>query len=84
MNFNTLGPADGGPAPATEPWRDLTTIFGLAEVRPSELQECSWDISTPHAPFTDADGTVYTEQRADPVPAQACTDLANRPVPYNP
>jgi hypothetical protein len=81
------GTADYPPGPGPdvdEPWRDLTTIFGLAEVRPSKLQECSWDIGTPHAPFTGADGTVYTEERADPVPAQDCTDLANRPVPYNP
>jgi hypothetical protein len=67
-----------------EPWRDLSTIFGIAEVRPSKLQECSWDIGTPHAPFTGADGTVYTEERADPVPAQDCVDLANRPSPWNP
>jgi hypothetical protein len=74
-----------GPGPnVDEPWRDLTTIFGLAELRPSRLQECSWDISTPHPAFTGADGTVYIEERADPVPAQDCTDLANRPAPYNP
>jgi hypothetical protein len=84
VNRTYLGPADGGTWPATEPWRDLTTIFGLAEVRPSELQECSWKISTPHPAFTDANGNTYTEERADPVPAQACTDLVNRPAPYNP
>ena len=67
-----------------EPWRDLSTIFGLAEVRPSELQECSWNI-TPHlASYTDSDGDTYEPFRTDPVSAQACTDLANRLSPYNP
>ena len=67
-----------------EPWRDLTTIFGLAEVRPSELQECSWNIAASHPPYTDEDGVTYTEERANPVSAQECTDLANRPSPWNP
>ncbi len=81
------GTADYPPGPGPdvdEPWRDLTTIFGLAEVRPSRLQECSWNIATPHAPFTDSKGNTYTEERADPVPAQDCIDLVNRPVPYTP
>jgi hypothetical protein len=81
VNRTYLGPSDGGTYGATQPWRDLTTIFGLAELRPSKLQECSWDISTPHPPFTGADGTVYSEERADPVPEQECIDLANRPIP---
>ena len=62
-----------------EPWRDLTTIFGLAEVRPSELQECSWNITSHPASYTDADGDTYTPFRADPVTEAACTELANRP-----
>ena len=66
-----------------EPWRDLTTIFGLAEVRPSELQECSWNI-TSHPPYTDEDGVTYTQARANPISEQECTDLANRPSPWNP
>jgi len=74
-----------GPGPdVDEPWRDLTTIFGLAEVRPSRLQECSLNIATPHPAFTDENGYTYKEERSDPVPAQDCTDLANRPVPYVP
>lgn len=93
VNFSTLGPAEGGPAPATEPWRDLTTIFGIAEVRPSELQECSWNVPTApvgnppnklHLPYTDEDGYTYTEERADPVRHQDCDDLASRPTPYTP
>jgi len=72
-----------GPGPdVDEPWRDLTTIFGLAEVRPSRLQECSWNVATPHPAYTDENGYTYTEERSDPVPAQDCTNLANRPVPY--
>ena len=67
-----------------EPWRDLSTIFGIAEVRPSKLQECSWDIATPHPAFVDANGRAYTEKRTDPVSAQECTDLENRPSPWNP
>ncbi|MGK2931441.1 MAG: hypothetical protein ACSLFD_01480 [Solirubrobacterales bacterium] len=68
-----------------EPWRDLTTIFGLAEVRPSELQECSWKTSSVHmASYTADNGKTYTPVRTDPVSAQACTDLENRPSPYNP
>jgi hypothetical protein len=81
------GTADYPPGPGPdvdEPWRDLTTIFGLAEVRPSKLQECSWNINTPKPAFTGSDGTTYIEQRADPVPEQDCIDLQNRPVPYNP
>jgi hypothetical protein len=83
-----------GPGPnVDEPWRDLTTIFGLAELRPSKLQECSWNIPTPppgnppnkmHPPYTDEDGYTYTEQRTDPITDQECTDLVNRPAPYNP
>jgi hypothetical protein len=93
VNPATLGPDNGGPAPATEPWRDLTTIFGLAEVRPSRLQECSWNIPTApvgnppnklHPPYTDEDGYTYTEERTDPVPAQDCVDLENRPAPWVP
>ena len=90
------GTADYPPGPGPdvdEPWRDLTTSFGLAQLRPSKLQECSWNIPTAppgnppnkmHPPYTDEDGYTYTEERTDPVAAQECTDLANRPVPYNP
>jgi hypothetical protein len=83
-----------------EPWRDLTTIFGLATLEPpsdsacdgegyynplcdladrsriSKLQECSWNISTPHAAFTNEDGVTFTEKRSDAVPASECTALA--------
>ncbi len=64
---------------ANEPWRNLKTIFGLAEVRNSKLQECSWNIGAPHAPYTDADGVTYTEERADPVSNADCVELVNRP-----
>ena len=69
---------------ANEPWRNLETIFGLAEVRPSELQECSWNTSSTHPAFTNEDGESFTQARTDPVSAQACTDLENRPSPWNP
>ncbi|MGA7395816.1 MAG: hypothetical protein WBW62_00050 [Solirubrobacterales bacterium] len=64
-----------------EPWRDETTIFGLAETRPSYLQECYWNTPTApagnapntfHPPYTDDDGYTYTEVRADPVNASNC------------
>ncbi len=84
VNRLTLGPEDGGPAPKTEPWRDLSTIFGIAELRPSKLQECSWEIATPHPAFTDAKDRTFIEKRTDPVDAQECTDLAERPAPWNP
>ncbi|MCB0827944.1 MAG: hypothetical protein KDB62_03945 [Solirubrobacterales bacterium] len=61
-----------------EPWRDLTTIFGLAEVRPSSLQECSWNITSPHPSFSD-NGVTYKEERALPVGDQACQELEDRP-----
>ena len=67
-----------------EPWRDLSTVFGVYTVVPAKLQECSWNINAPSPPFTDADGVTYTEKRTDPVSAQECTDLANRPSPWNP
>ena len=61
---------------ASQPWKDLTTIFGVAEVRPSKLQECVWDIQTPHPAFPG-----FTEVRADPVPQADCDDFYNRPGP---
>jgi hypothetical protein len=37
-----------------------------------------------HPPYTDEDGYTYTEERTDPITDQECTDLVNRPAPYNP
>jgi hypothetical protein len=34
----------------TKAWKDLTTIFGVAEVRPSKLQECAMDVRD-HPPY---------------------------------
>jgi hypothetical protein len=91
----TFAPGNGSvPVPTLYPdcpqpkklWTDsfsVNTIFGIAEVRPSKLQECSWTI-TPHPAFTDAKGRSFTEKRTDPVSAQECVDLANRPSPWNP
>lgn len=83
-----------------EPWRDLTTIFGLATLEPpkssqcdevgyynplcdlvdrpaiSKLQECSWNISTPHPAFSNSAGFAFTEKRTDAVPGSECTALA--------
>lgn len=84
FNFGAGLQVNGAFLDPQEPWRDLTTIFGLAEVRPSELQECAWNTSSTHPPYTDEDGIAYTEVRTDPVSAQDCTDLANRPSPWNP
>lgn len=50
-----------------EPILDPNTILGYAASSPAMRQECSWDIQTPHAAFTDAGGRTYTEKRADPV-----------------
>ena len=65
-----------------EPWRDLSTIFGVAEVRPSELQECGMTLAS-HPPVT-IDGQTYESKSASRVPEQDCIDLANRPSPWNP
>jgi hypothetical protein len=65
-----------------EPWRDLSTIFGVAEVRPSQLQECAMTVVS-HPPYT-VDGKTYESQSAPRVTEQECTDLANRPSPWNP
>ncbi|MCB0870019.1 MAG: hypothetical protein KDB52_04230 [Solirubrobacterales bacterium] len=65
-----------------EPWRDLTTIFGVAEVRPSQLQECGMTLVS-HPSYT-KDGKTYESQSAPRVTAQECTDLENRPSPWNP
>lgn len=54
-------------------WKDLTTIFGVAEVRPSKLQECAWDIQTPHPAYPG-----FTELRADPVSGADCDELYGR------
>jgi hypothetical protein len=54
-------------------WKDLTTIFGVAEVRPSKLQECAWDIQTPHPTYPG-----FTELRADPVSGADCDELYGR------
>jgi hypothetical protein len=64
-----------------EPWRDMTTIFGIAEARPSFIQECYWNTPTAppgnapntfHPPYTDGDGYEYIEQRANPVSDNDC------------
>jgi hypothetical protein len=55
-------------------WKDLTTIFGVAEVRPSKMQECAWDIQTPHPAYPG-----FTEFRADPVSGADCDELYGRP-----
>ena len=65
-----------------EPWRDLSTIFGVAEVRPSELQECGMTLVS-HPPYT-VDGETLEAANAPRVTAQQCEDLANRPSPWNP
>ena len=74
-----VNPAFIGPQ---EPWRDMSTIFGIAEARPSFVQECYWTTPTApagnppnkfHPPYTDEDGYEYTEERADPVTAGNCT-----------
>ncbi|MDQ5895292.1 MAG: hypothetical protein QG596_1553 [Actinomycetota bacterium] len=65
-----------------EPWRDLSTIFGVAEVRPSQLQECGMTVVA-HPPYS-VDGETYESQSAARVTAQECTDLENRPSPWNP
>lgn len=68
-----------------KPWKDLTTIFGLYTVNNAPtpnadaLQECSWSISTPHPPYTDADGISYSEERADPVSLADCDALVALP-----
>lgn len=64
-----------------EPWRDLSTIFGVAEVRPSLLQECGMTVVA-HPPYT-VDGETFESQNAARVTAQQCTDLENRPSPWN-
>lgn len=64
-----------------EPWRDLSTIFGVAEVRPSQLQECAMEIRN-HPDYT-VDGETFTYAHAPRVTAQECEDLANRPSPWN-
>ncbi len=74
VNANYLSPQ--------EPWRDLSTIFGVAEVRPSQLQECGMTLVS-HPPYT-VDGETYESESAPRVTAQECTDLANRPSPWNP
>lgn len=64
-----------------EPWRDLSTIFGVAEVRPSQLQECAMTLVN-HPDYT-VDGETYTAANAPRVTEQECTDLENRPSPWN-
>lgn len=64
-----------------EPWRDLTTIFGVAEVRPSQLQECGMEVRD-HPDYT-VDGETFEYAHAPRVTAQECEDLANRPSPWN-
>jgi parallel beta-helix repeat protein len=54
---------DGNGDPVMNP----DTILGYAGAAPPETQECSWDIATPHAAFTDASGRTFVEKRADPV-----------------
>jgi acyl-CoA synthetase (AMP-forming)/AMP-acid ligase II len=60
-------------ATVAKAWKDLTTIFGVAEVRPSKLQECAWDIQTPHPTYPG-----FTELRADPVSGADCDELYGR------
>lgn len=64
-----------------EPWRDLSTIFGVAEVRPSQLQECAMTV-VEHPPYT-VDGETFEATNAPRVTEQECTDLENRPSPWN-
>jgi hypothetical protein len=58
---------------ADNPWKDLRTIFGVAEVRPSKLQECAMDV-TSHPPFEG-----FTEFRAEPITVAECDELYARP-----
>ncbi len=45
---------------------DPDTILGYVASDPPQTQECSWRGNS-HPAFTDEDGYVYTEKRADPV-----------------
>lgn len=71
---------DLAPGGAVEPWRDLSTIFGMAEVRPSYLQECGLSVVS-HPDYT-VDGETYTPASTTRVTEQECTDLENRPSPW--
>lgn len=57
----------------TKSWKDLTTIFGVAELRPSNLQECAMDVRS-HPPYQG-----LTEYNAEPVSAAECDELYSRP-----
>jgi hypothetical protein len=45
---------------------DPNTVIGYAAQSPPKNMECSWSGNS-HPAFTDADGYVYQEKRADPV-----------------
>ena len=55
------------------PWKDLTTIFGVAEVRPSNLQECAMDVRS-HPSYQG-----LTPFNAERVTEAECDELYNRP-----
>ena len=57
----------------TNAWKDLTTIFGVAEVRPSNLQECAMGVRE-HPPFEG-----LTPYNAQPVTEAECDELYSRP-----